>query len=107
MPFERAAQMMECLLGVQISEATTRRQAEQAGELAEAVQTAQVQAHTEEVKAGTTPARLAVSAHGAYIPLLKGEWAEVRTVAIGEVESAEMAQGESNIQVQQLSTFRT
>ena len=38
MPFERAAQLMERLLGVQVSEATTRRQTEQAGVLAQAVQ---------------------------------------------------------------------
>jgi hypothetical protein len=78
MPFEQAAQILECLLGVQVSEATTRRQAEQAGELAEVVQTAQVQLKTEVVKAGTTTARLAVSADGAYVPLLKGEWSRRR-----------------------------
>src|SRR5947208_9777148 len=77
MPFERAAKMLECLLGVQVSEATTRRQAEQAGELAEAVQTAQAQAKTEVAPPSTGATRLAVSADGAYVPLRKGEWAEV------------------------------
>jgi hypothetical protein len=105
MPFERAAQMLEYLLGVQVSEATTRRQTEQAGELAEAVQTAQVQVQTQEVKVGTPTTRLAVSADGAYVPLLKGEWAEVRTVAIGEVEPAGTGADEHEIHVRDVSYF--
>src|SRR5215471_835429 len=94
MPFERAAQLLEHLLGVQVSEATTRRQTEQAGALAQAVQTSQAQINTEHVKAETAPVRLVVSADGALVPLRKGEWAEVRTVAIGEVEKAAQAQDE-------------
>src|SRR5215471_5264096 len=65
MPFERAAQMMERLLGVQVSEATTRRQTEQAGALAQAVQTSQAQTNTQDMKAETAPAYLVVSADGA------------------------------------------
>src|SRR5919108_5910945 len=103
MPFERAAQMLECLLGVQVSEATTRRQTEQAGALAEALQRARVKAPTDSLEEGE--ARLAVSADGAYVPLLKGEWAEVRTVAIGEVAQASNAQGEQNVHVHHLSYF--
>ena len=105
MPFERATQMMECLLGVQVSEATTRRQTEQAGALAQAVQTSQAQTNTEDVQAETAPARLVVSADGAMVPLLGGEWAEVRTVAIGEVEKAGQAQGEDEVHVAHLSYF--
>ena len=97
--------MMECLLGVQVSEATTRRQTEQAGALAQAVQTSQAQTNTEDVQAETAPARLVVSADGAMVPLLGGEWAEVRTVAIGEVEKAGQAQGEDEVHVAHLSYF--
>ncbi len=50
MPFERAAQMMERLLGVQVSDATTRRQTEQAGALAQAAQTSQAQTNTQAMK---------------------------------------------------------
>jgi hypothetical protein len=67
MPFERAAKMLEELLGVQVSEATVRRQTEQAGVHAEAVQTAQAKVSME--PADKQVARLAVSADGAYVPL--------------------------------------
>lgn len=97
--------MLECLLGVQVSEATTRRQTEQAGVLAQAVQTSQAQTNTEDVQAETAPARLVVSADGAMVPLLGGEWAEVRTVALGEVEQAAQAQGEDEVHVAHLSYF--
>jgi hypothetical protein len=105
MPFERAAQMLECVLGVQVSEATVRRQTEQAGALAHAAQTQEAQAKQEEIQAGTAPARLVVSADGAMVPLVGGEWAEVRTVAIGEVAKAEVTQDEEEIHVEQLSYF--
>ncbi len=105
MPFERAAQMLECLLGVQVSEATVRRQTEQVGALAQAAQTEQAQAKQEEVQAGTASARLVVSADGAMVPLVGGEWAEVRTVAIGEVAKAEVTEDEDEIHVEQLSYF--
>lgn len=38
-----------------------------------------------------------MSADGAYVPLVKGEWAEVRTLAIGQIKASHTArkQGES------------
>lgn len=105
MPFERAAQMMECLLGVRVSEATARRQSEQAGALAQAVQTAQAQAQPQDSGQEAQAARLAVSADGAYVPLVEGRWAEVRTVAIGEVKQESTACGEQEVHVRHLSYF--
>jgi len=103
MPFERAASMLECLLGVQVSEATTRRHSEQAGAVALAVQTQQAKAPDE--NSPRPAARLAVSADGAYVPLLHGAWAELRTVAIGEVASEEVSGGEPEVHVHHLSYF--
>jgi hypothetical protein len=51
------------------------------------------------------PARLVISADGALVPLLNGKWTEVRTVAIGEVEKAEVAQDEDEVHVDHLSYF--
>ena len=103
LPFEQAAKMLECLLGVQVSEALVRRHTEAAGAEVEAVQTAKA---SEEAKpSAKSVARLAVSADGAYVPLLKGQWAEVRTVAIGEVQQERTAQGEQEVHVRHLSYF--
>lgn len=105
MPFGRAAKMLECLLGVQVSEATTRRQSEQAGALALAVQTQQAQSKAGERPPSAKAPRPALSADGAYVPLLKGQWAEVRTVAIGEVEQDPTGCCEQEVHVRQLSYF--
>jgi hypothetical protein len=72
----------------------------------EAAQTAQAKAPVQEeppAKAGS--ARLVLSADGACVPLLKCEWVEVRTVAIGEVEERCTAEGKQEIHVGQLSYF--
>ncbi len=106
MPFTWAARMLERLLGVQVSEETVRRLTEQAGCSVEAAQTAE--AHTpwqEEVAGKKLPARLAISADGAHVPLVKGEWAEVRTVAIGEVKEQRAPDAEQESQVDDLSYF--
>ncbi len=106
MPFAWAARMLEQLLGVQVSEETVRRLTEQAGASVAAAQTAQAKAPMQEEAQGKTdPARLAISADGACVPLLHGEWAEVRTVAIGEVEERCTAEGEHEIHVGQVSYF--
>jgi hypothetical protein len=105
MPFERAAQMMERMLGVHISEATARRLTEQAGALEEAVQSRQTQGKPEAIPSSANAPRLAVSADGAYVPLLNGQWAEVRTVAIGEVEPDKTRDAEQEVHVRHLSYF--
>ena len=67
-------------------------------------------------QSGTTPTRTPGAfgeldalclgrADGACVPLLHGEWAEVRTVSIGEVEEYCTPEGEHEIHVGQLSYF--
>src|SRR5581483_5468696 len=87
MPFARVAQMLERLLGVQVSEETVRRYCEQAGGHMQAAQTEQAQAPWQEEQACKQESiRLALSADGAQVPLVNGEWVEVRTLAIGTVK---------------------
>jgi hypothetical protein len=86
MPFDRARQMLERLLGVQISEPSVRRGTERAGALYEARQTAQSTPATHSSARVPIGEKLAFSTDGAYVPLVGGNWAEVRTVVIGEVK---------------------
>lgn len=87
MPFARAARMLQRLLGVQVSEATVRRSTEQAGVASQQEQTAASQSPAAEPTMGqeASAKRLLMSGDGAYVPLVKGEWAQVRTLVIGEV----------------------
>ena len=105
MPFARAAQMLSTLLGVQVSEPTVRRGTERAGAVYERQQTAQVHQPIE----ACTPVPLVcekqvISTDGAYVPLVGGEWAEVRTVAIGEVKK-EAKEGSGEVHTCHLSYF--
>lgn len=106
LPFAHAAQMLACLLQVQVSEETVRRVTEQAGARVEAAQSEQAKSpEPGEPAATSVPARLVISADGAYVPLRKGEWAEVRTVAIGEVQEQHTAEGTCEVHVDHLSYF--
>ena len=86
MPFAAAAKMTTALLGVAVSEPTVRRVGEAVGAAYVALQseqTAKLERDAPPAPAGA--ARMVVSADGAMVPLLHGEWGEVRTLAIGAV----------------------
>lgn len=105
MPFACAAKMLEDLLGIQVSEPTVRRGTQRAGALYEARQTAQSLQTSQKEPVATPCGKQAISTDGAYVPLVKGEWAEVRTVAIGEVKEQASARGEHEVHTCRLSYF--
>lgn len=86
LPFAPSAAFLTYFTHTAVSPATVRRLTEQAGAAYVAEQTAQVEALEETLPAGpVAPERLQVSVDGAMVPLVGGEWAEVKTLAVGEV----------------------
>jgi hypothetical protein len=86
-PFPRVPELVRLFFGTHVSEPTVRRLTEDAGAAHVAVQTAAVDALE---RSGAVPpagpAVLQASVDGAMVPLRgKGEWAEVKTLALGEV----------------------
>ena len=95
MPFEKAAKELAFVLKVEVSEPTARRYAESAGKAYVDYQTAGVERLEKDcppVKKG--PQKMFFSADGAMIPLVGGEWAEVKTLTIGEIEKPVLERGE-------------
>jgi hypothetical protein len=88
MPYTRAAEMLVALTGVQVSEATIRRQTYTAGAAYQAVQAAQADTREEPERAEPV-GKLVLSADGAMVPLVHGQWAEVKTLVIGEVQAGQ------------------
>lgn len=93
--FEKAAKELEFVLRVGVSEATVRRYVEAAGKAYEEYQTAEVE-HLEKT---SPPARknlekMLVSVDGAMVLLVGGEWAEVKTLTIGEIQKPVLERGE-------------
>jgi hypothetical protein len=87
MPFERATQMLKALTGVQISEATARRNAYRVGEALVAVQQAQAMGPVALPLPPSGQRKHIISPDGAMVPLLHGQWAEVKTVVVGCVQA--------------------
>lgn len=96
MPFEPAVQLLEAFTGVCISKSTGRRLTESAGaklvEQEEARITALEAGQVEEPQ--EVAKRLVFSVDGAMVPLMGGEWAEVRTMVIGEASPSGAQEGE-------------
>jgi hypothetical protein len=106
MPFDQVVEMMQELLSVQTAEETVRRLTEQAGGWMEAWQTAQVEGDDEPKEDLERPLeRCVMSCDGAMVSLVHKQWAETRTVAVGEPQEKRRAKGEREIHVGKLSYF--
>ena len=106
MPFERVPLVADRLLEVPVSAETARRLTEAVGRARVAVEDAEA----ERLRAtlplpASGPAVQQLSLDGAMVPLVGGEWAEVKTLALGEVEPATAADGSLRIRTTALSYF--
>jgi hypothetical protein len=94
MPFERVPHTLDHFTRVEIGVETARRLTERAGaalEAAERVEAAQLEI---EWVALAGPPVQQLSVDGAMVPLVGGVWAEVKTLAIGTIQSGQGARGE-------------
>ncbi len=108
MPFEKAAEMLAAFTHVSVSEFTARQTSEAAGAAQVAVQTAEVERLEREAPpAPGGPPKQLMSADGAFVPLVGGEWAEVKTLVIGEVAEPvlDAKRGERVVHTRNLSYF--
>ena len=86
MPFESARELLEEVMGVQVSKATARRATLHTGEAVLPECEAEVEQLKQEIPQAPAGAeKLAMSGDGAFVHLVGGEWAEVKTLSIGEV----------------------
>jgi len=88
LPFAQATEQLRALLDIRISTSTVRQHTEQAGRGSLAVQNEQAKPLA--LCPEETPAeRMVMSADGAFVPLVGGQWGEVKLLAIGQVEVQE------------------
>ena len=106
LPFEQAAGLLASFTRTVVSEAGTRRKSEAAGAVFVQLQEEAVVAmEAGEVESQQGPARLVMTVDGAMVPLVGGEWAEVKTMTIGVPEVKVAAAGERTVQTKALSYF--
>ena len=106
MPFGSVVQELTFLKHVTTTEATIRRQTESAVAAYVALQTEEV----ERVERTLPPvpegaACQLMSTDGALVPLVHGEWTEVKTVAIGAIQPPVIENGEAVVHTTELSYF--
>jgi len=108
MPFRSVVQELAFLKHVTTTEATVRRHTETAGAAYVALQTEEVERVERTLPAAPQGATCQLlSADGAMVPLVHGEWAEVKTVAIGEIQPPvlDAKRGEAVVHTTHLSYF--
>jgi hypothetical protein len=106
MPFERATELMADMQGICVSPSTSRRNSEAAGAVYVEMQTEEVERLERDMPVAPKGAeKMQMSADGAMVPLLHGQWAEVRTLVVGEVQPAVQERGEWVVHTRNLSYF--
>lgn len=106
MPFGKAAKMFEAFTRVAVSEDYAQQHTEEAGAASVALQTAEGERLEREMPlAPPGPTKLYLSADGAFVPLVGGEWTEVKTLVIGEVAEPVLEKGEWVVHTRNLSYF--
>ena len=118
LPFAQAAAEFTAFTGVAVSETTVRRHTEQVGATYVTVQTAAVvelehaaqqpswgRAMASTRAPAAAPDVLQVSVDGAMVPVVGGVWAEVKTLAVGEVVGRPGADGDVEAHTERLSYF--
>jgi hypothetical protein len=98
--------MLTLFTQVSVSESSTQRLTEAIGLAYEAVQLAEVERIEHDWPAVPSgPDKLVLSVDGAFVPVLHGEWAEVKTVVVGEVAAPTMVDGKTVVSTHQHSYF--
>jgi hypothetical protein len=106
MPFGKAVQQLRRFRQTDVSRPTAERVTEAAGAAYVAWQTAEVARIEQELPAPPAgPAQLFMSVDGAHIPLVGGDWAEVKTLVLGVVQPPKVVQGETVIGTTEHSYF--
>jgi hypothetical protein len=106
MPFEQAVELFEDFMGIHVSKDVGQRYTEEAGAVYEELQTEEEEElHKKRPKTKAMSGKLQISADGCMVPLLHGVWAEVKTLVIGEVQSAVLKAGERVVRTRNLSYF--
>jgi hypothetical protein len=106
MPFEKAVVELQHFRRTDVSRPTVERTTEDAGAAQVIIQEREVDRLEREAPPPPEgPAKQLLSVDGAFVPLVGGEWAEVKTLAIGEVEPPHLHKGELVIQTRNLSYF--
>jgi hypothetical protein len=106
MPFERATELMADMQGICVSASMSRRNSEAAGAAYEELQKEEVERLEKEMPVAPKGAeKMQMSADGAMVPLLHGQWAEVRTLVVGEVQPPVEERGEWVVHTRNLSYF--
>jgi hypothetical protein len=106
LPFAQAARLLSEFAHVRVSEGSAQRVTYAAGATIVVQQTLaadQIVARMPAPRPG--PACLLLSADGAFVPLRKREWAEVKTLVAGVVSAAPQEDGPPLVTTTQLSSF--
>src|SRR5437763_2223785 len=102
MPFAQAQELLSDLVGIQVSKATARRATLHTGQAALARDEAEEERLKQEVPQAPRGAdKQQLSADGAMVHLVGGEWVEVKTLIMGEVTCNKRGE----VCTQQLSSF--
>jgi hypothetical protein len=105
-PFEQAVESLADTLRVHVSEPTARRQTQKWGAAYVGLQEEEVKRIERDLPpAPIGPDKMLLSVDGAMVPLVGGEWAEVKTVVLGKIDEPVWEGDEWKVHASELTYF--
>ncbi len=106
MPFARSAAELQYFLHVTVSDTKARRDTERAGAAYVAVQDAQAERLQRDLPASPAGVdKQLLSVDGAFVGVVGGEWVEVKTLTVGEIQAPVQEHGKPVVHTTHLSYF--
>jgi len=104
LPFAEAADLLHCVVGVQVSETTQRRLTYAAGSAAVTVEEAEITRLEQQVPpVADAPARMQISLDATKVPLVGGAWTDAKLAVIAELVPTVEADGAPGVEAVNLS----
>ena len=106
LPYRQAQEELAHFCHTEVGEKTVRDETIEAGLAREAYEQAEVVALEKEApEPEARPKKMLFSGDGAFVPLISGEWREVKTLVLGEFDTVTNAKGEQEVRTEEISYF--
>lgn len=106
LPYRQVQEELAYFCHTPVGEKTVRDKTMETGRAWEAYEQAEVEALEKEApEPEARPKKMLFSGDGAFVPLISGEWREVKTLVLGEFDAVTDAKGREEVQTEKISYF--
>lgn len=106
LPYRQVQEEIEYFCRTYVGEKTVRDETMESGNVREVYEQSEVRGLEKKApEPEARPGKMLFSGDGAFVPLINGDWREVKTLVLGEFDTVTNAKGESEVRTEKISYF--